>query len=96
MAMVTQFGFSERLGYVHFKEEDLKSLSDKEKETIDAETRRLVQGAYERAKKLLSEHRAELNALAQELQDKETLTAEQIRAVCVRAGGSPPEAPQAA
>lgn len=87
-AMVTQYGFSERLGKLHVSQRDQNLLSDKEKELIDAETRALVQGAYERAKALLTKHRDKLDSLATALMDKETLTGEQIREVV---GMGPPE-----
>lgn len=41
----------------------------------------LLQGAYERAKKLLTNHLHELHALANELVEKETLTGDQIKSL---------------
>jgi len=83
-AMVTQYGFSERLGNMNLgtNPEAYMALSDHDKQIIDQETRALVNGAYERAKRLLTRHRKDLEALAEALVDKETLDADQIRAIC--------------
>ena len=49
------------------------SPSERTRELIDSESRRIVEECYERALGLLREHRAQLDALTEALLDKETL-----------------------
>ncbi len=90
-AMVTRYGMSERLGPMTFgdKEElvflgkeigEQRNYSDAVAEEIDEEVRRLVNEAYERAKRILIEHRDKLDAIAQRLIEVETLSAEEFAA----------------
>lgn len=44
-----------------------------------AQVKELVKGAYQRAKRVLSQHEKDLHVLAKELLDKETLSGEQIK-----------------
>jgi cell division protease FtsH len=82
--MVTEWGMSEKLGPLTFgkKDEQIflgreiakhKDYSEKIAEEIDHEVRRLVTGAYEEAKKLLSENYDILETFAKILLDKETV-----------------------
>lgn len=91
-AMVTRYGMSEKLGPMVFgKKEELiflgkeiaeqRDYSDAVAQEIDAEVRRLVMEAYERAKRILIEHRDKLEAVAQRLIEVETLDAEAFRAI---------------
>ncbi len=88
-AMVTQWGMSDKLGplqYVENQEEVFlghsvtrqQNVSEKTAELIDAEVKRLVMEGYERAKQILTEHRDELEAVAQALLEYETLSGEEI------------------
>jgi len=99
-AMVTRYGMSEKLGPMVFgKKEELiflgkeiaeqRDYSDAVAQEIDAEVRRLVMEAYERAKRILTEHRDKLEAVAQKLMELETLDAETFRAIME--GRTPPE-----
>ncbi|WP_376792051.1 ATP-dependent zinc metalloprotease FtsH [Thermoflexus sp.] len=99
-AMVTRYGMSEKLGPMVFgKKEELiflgkeiaeqRDYSDAVAQEIDAEVRRLVMEAYERAKRILMEHRDKLEAVAQKLMEIETLDAETFRAIME--GRTPPE-----
>ncbi|WP_376789525.1 ATP-dependent zinc metalloprotease FtsH [Thermoflexus sp.] len=99
-AMVTRYGMSEKLGPMVFgKKEELiflgkeiaeqRDYSDAVAQEIDAEVRRLVMEAYERAKRILTEHRDKLEAVAQKLIEMETLDAETFRAIME--GRTPPE-----
>jgi len=87
--MVCEWGMSEKLGPLAFgkKEEaiflgrELSRHSDYSEETareIDGEIRRLVTSNYEKAKSIISEHRDQLESLAQALLKHESLNGEQI------------------
>ncbi|CAN2533703.1 ATP-dependent+zinc+metalloprotease+FtsH [Methylocapsa aurea] len=88
-AMVTQLGFSERLGAVAYAEPQQEqflgysmgrrqTLSEATQQTIDAEVRRLVQEGYDDAKRILTEKRADLDTLANGLLEFETLTGDEL------------------
>jgi len=87
--MVCNWGMSEELGPITFgkREEHVflgreiaqpKDFSEETARTIDAAIKKLVLGAYDRAKSLLASHRAGLQALAQALLEKETLDSADI------------------
>merc|ERR1712216_1093547 len=73
--MVTQFGMSERIGQVALEQQ---AMSAETRALVDSEVSRLVSGAYNRAKQLLLDNRAALDALAKMLCEKETVTAEEF------------------
>ncbi len=94
--MVTEFGMSELLGPIAYgqKEElvflgreiaEQRDYSDDTARLIDQEVRRIVEGAYQRARDLLQEHRAGLDLIAQRLQEVETLEGEELRQLLDRA-----------
>lgn len=58
-----------------------KPYSDKTAETIDEEVRNLIAGQYERAKKVLLEHKEGHALLAQKLIDKEVIFAEDLEEI---------------
>ena len=58
-----------------------KPYSDKTAETIDEEVRTLIAGEYERAKKVLLEHKEGHAQLAQKLIDKEVIFAEDLEEI---------------
>jgi cell division protease FtsH len=75
-AMVTQFGFSDQLGHIDYANEQQSFLgayqgpsnvSPETQKKIDEEVKRIVDEGYETAKKILTEHRDELERLAQGL-----------------------------
>ncbi len=78
-SMVTVYGMNEKLGNVSFydsRQPDYnftKPYSEATAQTIDEEVRKLIDSAYERTKKLLTDKREQLDALAKELLDKEIL-----------------------
>src|SRR3989339_590151 len=91
-AMVTAYGMSDKLGPRTFgKSDDMIFLgreiheqvdySDKTAEVIDSEVLRLVNEARERAEKLLTEKRPEMEKLVVVLMEKETVEQEEIVAV---------------
>jgi cell division protease FtsH len=88
--MVCEFGMSEKLGHLTFgrREHQIflgrdlveeKNYSDETARLIDLEVKRLVDEAYERAKKTLVEHREDLQKLAAALLEKEVLDAEEVK-----------------
>lgn len=90
--MVTRFGMSDRLGPVAlgrqqgnmFLGRDITAERDFSEETaaaIDAEVRQLVDEAYTRAKRVLTENRHVLDKLADMLVEKETVDAEELQYV---------------
>jgi cell division protease FtsH len=83
-SMVTRLGMSSDLGpMVYGQKEELvflgreiseqRDYSESIAEKIDAEVRTLVNEAYERAKELLTQHRAQLDAIAERLIEVETI-----------------------
>ncbi|MCB9563656.1 MAG: ATP-dependent zinc metalloprotease FtsH [Kofleriaceae bacterium] len=88
-AMVTEWGMSDEFGplnYTGSKQEvflgrDFASserLSEETAKRIDAEIRRLVLSQYDRAKQLLTDHQAVLEAVADALLEYETLDGDDI------------------
>ena len=89
-AMVTQFGFSETLGYVDYANEQQSYLgtyntpanvSPDTQERIDAEVKRIVDEGYDTAKRVLTEKTDDLHRLASGLLEYETLTGDEIAKV---------------
>jgi cell division protease FtsH len=87
--MVCEWGMSERLGPISLgKREELiflgreisqqKNYSEKTAVSIDEEIRAIVEGAHERAKKLLLENMEKLHDLANVLLEREILDGEEI------------------
>ena len=86
--MITEYGMSERLGPLTFgrrHEEQIflgrdisreRNYSEEVAAVIDEEVRRLVDNAHERAINILTEHRTELDAVAEALIERETLNRE--------------------
>ncbi|MEM9832942.1 MAG: ATP-dependent zinc metalloprotease FtsH [Bacteroidota bacterium] len=78
-SMVTVYGMNEKLGNVSFYDSQqpdynfTKPYSEATAQTIDEEVRKLIDKAYERTKKLLTDKREQLDTLAKELLDKEIL-----------------------
>jgi cell division protease FtsH len=91
--MVCEWGMSEKLGPLTYgkKEEQVflgrdygsrqQDYSEQTAVEIDQEVRGIVHKQYTKVRELLTEHRAKLDALADALIERETLDAEEIRAV---------------
>lgn len=90
--MVTRLGMSSELGPMLYgqKEEliflgreisEQRDYSEAVAQKIDAEVRRIVDEAYNLAKKLLTQYRKQLDAVAQRLLEVETLTREEFEAI---------------
>ncbi|WP_170294756.1 ATP-dependent zinc metalloprotease FtsH [Roseospira navarrensis] len=90
--MVTEWGMSDKLGPLMYAEDQEevflghsvarhKNMSDETTHTVDEEIRRIVDTAYENAQRILTEHRDQLESLAQGLLEYETLNGDEIRAL---------------
>jgi cell division protease FtsH len=88
--MVTRWGLSEELGTVSYGENQdevflgmsvsrTQNASEATVQKIDSEIRRLVEEGYNQATKILTEKRADLEALAKGLLEYETLSGEEIQ-----------------
>ncbi|KAI5278341.1 AAA ATPase afg3, partial [Ascosphaera acerosa] len=76
-AMVTKFGMSKKIGYIHFEENQnqfQKPFSEQTAREIDMEVKRLIDAAYAQCRELLTAKRAEIRLVAEELLSKEVLT----------------------
>lgn len=76
-SMVTQWGMSEKLGPIHFNQDQNqfnKPFAEATAQQIDAEVRRIVDVAYKQCKDLLTERKHEVGLVAEELLRKEMLT----------------------
>jgi len=87
--MVTRWGYSDELGLVSYgdNQEEVflghsvartQNVSEETAKTIDHEVRRLVQGGYDEARRILSERIEDLHTLAKALLEFETLSGEEI------------------
>jgi len=78
-SMVTVYGMNDKVGNVSFYDPQqgeysfTKPYSESTAQTIDIEVRKLIENAYDRAKKLLLEKREQLEKVAQELLEKEVI-----------------------
>jgi cell division protease FtsH len=91
-SMVTEWGMSERLGPLAYLEREESFLpfmpgprrgeySESTARSIDEEVHRIVTDQYERVKGLVKANMDKLEAMAKALLERETLDAEEIRAV---------------
>jgi cell division protease FtsH len=88
--MVTRWGMSERLGLVQLAPRDnpylgesngyggTKPFSEETAAIIDAEVLKIIGESHEEAKRLLTEHRQQLDALVEALLVRETLNEQEI------------------
>jgi cell division protease FtsH len=90
--MVTEFGFSEKLGPLRYSENEeevflghsvtqRKNVSEATAKVIDEEIRRIVDEGEQTARDILTSRLDELNALARGLLEYETLSADEIRRI---------------
>ncbi|KAI9821333.1 MAG: hypothetical protein M1826_000704 [Phylliscum demangeonii] len=78
--MVTQAGMSESIGNVDMKT-DYDHLSSATKQRIEGEVRRIIEEGRERATKLLTSRRGDLDTIAKALLEYETLNKDEIETV---------------
>ncbi|KFA58310.1 ATP-dependent metalloprotease [Gilliamella sp. Choc4-2] len=95
-AMVTQWGFSERLPPVLFEYEEssygqLKKISDSTAQIIDEEVDAIIQRNYQRAKTILTENIDILHAMKDALLKYETINKQQIDQLMNRQPVTPPD-----
>ncbi|ABC64294.1 ATP-dependent zinc metalloprotease FtsH [Erythrobacter litoralis] len=86
--MVTKWGMSDKLGPLQYEDQQEGYLgmsasqrtmgSDETNKLIDAEIKGLVEGAHQRATKILKEKEDQLHLLAQAMLEYETLTGDEI------------------
>lgn len=87
-AMVSYFGMSDKVGNKSFYDSTgqadfnfNKPYSEKTAELIDEEVNRMIEQEYQRAKKILGEHREGLNKLAEQLLEKEVIFSEDLEKI---------------
>ena len=90
--MVTEWGMSDRLGMIAYGDNNQevflgysmtqqKNLSEATARAIDAEIKTIIDAAYQRARRILTEHIEDLHRLARGLLEYETLSGDEIRQV---------------
>ncbi|KAI0166888.1 ATP-dependent metallopeptidase Hfl [Hypoxylon sp. FL1284] len=83
-AMVTQWGMSDKVGPLHFRNDEsrvYKPFSEGTGQVIDAEVRRIVEQAYKQCKDLLLEKKKEVGLIAEELLKKEVLVRDDMNRI---------------
>lgn len=91
-AMVTQYGMTERLGAIKFGTSESapflgrdyghqRDYSEEIAAAIDQEVKSMIEGAHQEAYEILIENRSILDALVDELLEKETLHKEEIEVI---------------
>lgn len=90
--MVTEWGFSEKLGPLTYGEPDgevflghsvtqHKNMSERTAQMVDEEVRSIVDSGYNRAYRIITEQRDRLEAIAQALLEYETLSGEELKTI---------------
>jgi cell division protease FtsH len=90
--MVCQLGMSEQLGPLTYGKQHQalflgvdygveRNYSEDTARMIDAEVRRLVEDAHQRAQTILTDRRSQLNSLAAALEQKEVLSGDEVAEV---------------
>src|SRR5271155_5684841 len=90
--MVTKWGYSDALGIVEYGENQEEvflghsvarnqNVSEDTAKVIDAEVKRLTQGGYDEAKRIMTEKLEDLHTLAKSLLEYETLSGDEVVAV---------------
>jgi cell division protease FtsH len=103
-SMVTEFGMSAKLGAVKYGQTDgepflgrtmghERDYSEKVAAEIDAEVRALIELAHDEAWEILVDYRDVLDAIVDELFEKETLSQADMARICSRVAKRPPIAP---
>ena len=88
-AMVTQYGFSDKLGLVNYGSDDdevfigrdlahTKSYGENIASVIDAEVKRIIDECYSKAKNIILNHRKVLDACADMLIEREKISGEEF------------------
>ena len=96
-AMVTQWGFSDRLGPLFYEMDDNssygrpKDISDETARIIDEEVKKIIDRNFERARKILTENMDVLHAMKDALMKYETIGAKQVADLIARRPISAPD-----
>ncbi len=94
-SMVTEWGMSPKIGYLHYRDDEQrlhKPFSEETARNIDVEVRRIVDEAYNQCKDLLMEKKPQLKDVAEELLKKEMLVRDDlVRILGPRPFGDPGE-----
>lgn len=98
-SMVTRFGMSDKIGPLALESDGGRTLfgsgiegreySEKVSAEIDAEVSRIINDAYETAKKILTEKRGTLDAIAKALIEVETIEREEFERLLIANGITP-------
>jgi len=87
-AMITIYGLNDKLGNISYYDSTganeygfTKPYSEKTAEMIDQEVSKLIEGAYQRALKILSDNKHLLSQLAEKLLDKEVIFKEDLEII---------------
>lgn len=86
--MVTMYGLNDRIGNISYYDSTGQSeysfgkpYSEQTAKTIDEEVSRIVEGQYARAKRILSENKDKLTALAMKLLEMEVIFKEDLEKI---------------
>ena len=89
--MVTEWGMSEKLGFIKYAGDEShgffaelgysRDYSDKTAELIDSEIKQIMDLAYADSKKILQDHRAEMENLQEALMKHETLDGDEVKQI---------------
>ena len=96
-AMVTQWGFSDRLGPLFYEMDDNasygrpKDISDETARIIDEEVKKIIDRNFERARKILTDNMDVLHAMKDALMKYETIGAKQVADLIARRPISAPD-----
>ena len=87
-AMVTMYGLNDKVGNISYYDSSGQSeytfgkpYSERTAQTIDEEVSLIVEGQYKRAKRILSENKDKLTALAMQLLEKEVIFKEDLEKI---------------
>ena len=87
-AMVAIYGLNDKIGNISYYDsqgkqelEMYKPYSEKTAQIIDEEVSKLIEGAYDRTKKLLQDHKPQLEKLANVLLEKEVIFKEDLEEI---------------
>ncbi len=91
-AMVTKFGFSDKIGLINYETDDdevflgrdlghAKSFSEETALAIDQEVKRIMDECYAKAREILEEHKEVLHNCASLLMEKERITREEFESL---------------
>jgi len=97
--MVTRYGMSDKMGTVALEGDggralfgvgiESKTYSEKVSAEIDAEVKKIIGEAYDKAERIITTHRKLLNAIARRLVEKETMEREEFEQILVANGVTP-------